>query len=491
MKAYPLFTNSESRALDRYAHDVLGYPQTTLMGMAALSVFHANEDLWSTAEEIWMIVGTGGNGGDGYALANILHEEGHIVRIFKMDDPKREDSQFYASLCNRAGIEINFISALAEVELEVEPGSILLVDAILGTGFQGILTEDLLEIIEWINESSLFFYKLSLDSATGFQAGLPESHSIEADSIEELGTRKWENIGFTIDEQIVPRYYESIGFPIRTLESSEVFSQRYYWEKADIDSILPFFKRKATSHKYTNGAALFYGGSLGMQGAILLSSSIFQHLGGGITKVYTPEESTRDLLLQDDPSRMVTVGDGSGLEMDPFYKKAKAIVVGPGLTKSPDFLNSLTMDEDQTLVIDAGAIPDLGAVFPNSGSILLTPHAGEFERLTGVKCNSIQSAYQVALPFCTKHNVNILFKSFVSLLVTNDGLCFVWESPNAMLATMGTGDLLTGIIARFLSIGHDIPNSVYFALSFLDSVREMPETYPTAGDMLKYLKGKL
>jgi hydroxyethylthiazole kinase-like uncharacterized protein yjeF len=489
MKVYPLYTNAETRDLDSYALETLGYPESTLMGMAALSVFHANEDLWSTAEEIWIFVGTGGNGGDGYALANILTEEGHSVRIFQTGKSKRKDSLFYASLCEKAKVPLHTLQEIDLFGRKAESGTILLVDAILGTGFQNPLSAELLDLIRWINVSNLFFYKLSLDTASGF---LPDSEStfVEADSIEELGTRKWENIGFTLDEKIVPRYYESIGFPIHSHKSPTSFSNRFYMEKQEIEEIVPLLKRKPTAHKYSAGAAIFYGGDAGMEGAIMLSSSAFHSLGGGISKIFTPAISTKDLLLQADPSRMITVSEGNDISTDPFFLKTKTMVVGPGLKKYPSFLSDLKLREDQTLILDAGAIPEKGTKLP-SGNIILTPHAGEFERMTGKKCTTIQTAYEVALPFCLENSVHILFKSFVSLLVTNEGKSYVWESPNPSLATMGSGDLLVGILARFLSINFPVQEAIYYTLCLLEGTREMPESYPTAYEMLQYLVRKV
>ncbi|TGL62688.1 bifunctional ADP-dependent NAD(P)H-hydrate dehydratase/NAD(P)H-hydrate epimerase [Leptospira ognonensis] len=489
MKVYPLYTNEEARALDLLAHEKLGYPETTLMGMAALAVFHANEDLWSTAEEIWIFAGTGGNGGDGYALANILFEEGVPVRVFQTGRPKRNDALFFATLCETAEIPMHSLSEIDEFGKHAESGSLLLVDAILGTGFKDELSIELTKLIQWINASNLFFYKLSLDSASGFVIDQPTNY-VEADSIEELGTRKWENVGFTLGDKIVPRYYESIGFPTRSHKSKDSFSNRYYFEKMEFEEVLPLVKRKHTDHKYSAGSAIFFGGDESMAGALMLSSSAFHSLGGGISKLFTPVTSTRDLILQSDPSRMIQVDSGKAIASDPFFQKAKVIAVGPGLSKYPEFLTQLTLRPDQTLVLDAGAIPEKGTPLPK-GNLILTPHAGEFQRLTGIKCNSVQSAYDACLQFCLDQKVHVLFKSHVSMLMTDTGACYVWEAPNAALATMGSGDLLVGILARFLSIGYTIPQSVYYTLSFLEGTREMPETYPSASAILQFLVGKV
>lgn len=489
MKVSTLYTNHEARAIDRFAHETLGYPETTLMGMAALAVFHANEDLWSTAEEIWIFAGTGGNGGDGYALANILFEEGFQVRVFQTGKPKRKDAEFFSNLCQTAEIPVHSLSEIDAYGTRAESGSLLLVDALLGTGLENELSLELTQLIQWINASNLFFYKLSLDTASGF---VPDrkTNFVEADSIEELGSRKWENIGFTLGDKIVPRYYESIGFPTRSHKSKDTFSERYYLEKMDLEEVLPLLKRKHTDHKYSAGSAIFFGGDESMSGALMLSTSAFHSLGGGISKIFTPVASTRDLILQSDPSRMVQVGSGEEIASDPFFQKAKVMAVGPGLSKYPEFLSQLSLRPDQTLVLDAGAIPEKGTSLPQ-GKLILTPHAGEFQRLTGVKCQSVQSAYDACLQFCLDQRVHILFKSHVSMLMTDTGACYVWEAPNAALATMGSGDLLVGILTRFLSIGYTIPQSVYYTLSLLEGTREMPESYPSASAILQFLVGKV
>jgi len=490
MIKYPIYTNEESKFIDEYCHQSLNYPETTLMGMAAVSVFHANEDLWSTAEEIWIICGTGGNGGDGYALAQILFQEGQSVLIFSLGEPKRKDSAFYLKLCKDSGIPIHPITKLEDYEDEKEADSVLLVDAILGTGFNPPLKEEVISLFEWINSSDLFFYKLSLDTASGWIAKNQNSIFIEADSIEELGTRKWENLGFSVDDKIIPRYYESIGFPIRSITKDESFSHRFYWEKCNWEEIPALIARKPNSYKYTSGSSIFFGGEEGMQGAILLSQSAFQNLGGGISKVFTTSQVTRDLILQSDPSRMVSVSDGTDIESDPIFLKTKTIVVGPGTKTYPAFLKNLKLREDQTLVLDAGAIPSQGDKIPK-GNVILTPHVGEFERLTGIKAMTVQEAYPVALAFCKKNKVSLLYKSHISLFVNDSGETFVWESPNAHLATMGTGDLLAGVLARFLSLGYGNTEAVYYSLSFLEGVREMQEPYPTAGEILQFLVRKL
>ncbi|TGL90695.1 NAD(P)H-hydrate epimerase [Leptospira congkakensis] len=492
MKQKPLFTNQESKAIDSLTTKELGFSEGTLMGMAALSVFHANEDLWKTAESIWILCGTGGNGGDGYALAHTLFQEGYSVRCFATSPNKSEAGKFYETLVSKTlGVIGNLDDFYKEWE-EAKEDSVLLVDALLGTGFQNELSEELTELIETINDSDVFFYRLSLDSPSGwnpYAIGKSEEPNtfVYADSIEELGTRKWENVGFIYEKDaIIPRYYESIGFPIRTHLSKVTFSNRYYLE-ADPESAIQILKRKNKDHKYSAGSALFYGGSDGMEGAILLSEQAFSRLGGGISKIFSPSLKISSFVLKEDLSKMTKTSSLAETLEDPFLKKTKTIVVGPGLTQYPNDLGGWKVPEELRLILDAGAIPTKGSSLPKGDQILLTPHVGELNRMTGKTHNSVQAAYDTLIEYCPQNNVYVLLKSFVSLLVCPDGSSYVWESPNPKLATMGTGDLLSGILARYLSLDLTIPESVQLALSLLDHSKQLEEPYPSAHQILKSL----
>ncbi|PJZ85834.1 NAD(P)H-hydrate epimerase [Leptospira harrisiae] len=492
MKQKPLFTNKESKALDSLAAKELGFSEETLMGMAALSVFHANEDLWKTAESIWILCGTGGNGGDGYALAHTLHQEGYHVKCFATSPNKSEAGKFYESLVLKTLGMIGTVEDFYREWEEAEEDSVLLVDALLGTGFLGDLSEELVELIETINDSDVFFYRLSLDSPSGWNPYVLGDQAktnvfVYADSIEELGTRKWENIGFIYEkDSIIPRYYESIGFPIRTHLNNDNFSNRFYLEP-DPESATSVIKRKNKDHKYSAGSAIFFGGEQGMEGAILLSEEAFSRLGGGISKIFSPSSKITSLILKDDLSKMAKTSSFLEISEDPFFTKTKTIVVGPGLTTYPKDLEGWNLPEGKKMILDAGAIPDFGTKLPKGKNILLTPHVGELNRMTGKTHNSVQTAYDTLIEFCPQNNVYVLLKSFVSLLVCPDGSSYVWESPNPKLATMGTGDLLSGILARYLSLDFEIPESVQLALSFLDHSKQLEEPYPSAHQILKSL----
>lgn len=489
MKYHPLFTNEEAKALDAFTVKQLGIPDITLMGMAALSVYHANEDLWETASSIFIVCGTGGNGGDGYALGQVLFQEGYNVTILSIAPNKTEAGKFYESLCKTVGLPLLSPNDLDSFLNSQKSESVLFVDAILGIGFKPPLEVKLSQLIHTLNQSPAVYYTISLDSPSGF-FGEPEAIHVEANSIEELGTRKWENVGYVSKEaeEPVPRYYESIGFPIKSHLDRIHQSQTFIWEP-NTESAFKKIKRKLNSNKYKSGSAMFYGGSMGMEGAILLSEKVFSYLGGGITKIGSPSSEIQKITLSKDLSRMAKEISLRDFLNDDFLEKTNAIVVGPGLKGIPENLNEIQIPDPITLILDAGAIPLKKEQLPLGKNIIVTPHMGEFSKITGKKYSNIQEAFTDLRSVSKEMGIYVLLKSYVTVLMTPTGNSYVFESPNVKLATMGTGDLLTGILARYISLGEPIEDSVYYALSLLDSVKDLKISNPTAGNILEYLKG--
>ncbi|MCE9499349.1 MAG: bifunctional hydroxymethylpyrimidine kinase/phosphomethylpyrimidine kinase, partial [Leptospira sp.] len=164
---------------------------------------------------------------------------------------------------------------------------------------------------------------------------------------------------------------------------------------------------------------------------------------------------------------------------------------GPGLSEnhlSPTIEQILEMPK--RFVIDAGGLPVVREK-KIINDVLLTPHLGEFSSLTGKKNSSISDAIPDLREYAIAHNVNILLKSHISVFCNTLGHLYFWNFPNTKLAVMGTGDLLAGTLAVFLSKGFSVLDSVHFSLSFLDKSREMKSKYPTAFEIKIFLEESL
>ncbi len=330
-----LFDQHETKLMDENAWQKQGIPEEVLMGMACQSLFLANAELWSLGSSIWIFCGPGGNGGDGYGLGYLLHQAGFNVRIWEEKESKKKASVFYRNLAKEAGVPFHSFAdfmriSLGTSTLEIpKKHSVICVDALLGTGTSGELKKELAQLVTELNRTEIFQYRLSIDLPSGFSKG--NAIFFKPDRIHELGTRKWENLGFALDGRFIQKVFTPLGF---SLDLFSELPKSKIWEPLPLTKIKLESERKETGHKYTAGSAVFIGGESGFNGAIVLAQSAFQGFGGGISKIYSPSEETRNFSLVQDPSRMVQSLEF--LESDSFLDKAKVIVIGPG-TRNLDF----------------------------------------------------------------------------------------------------------------------------------------------------------
>ena len=470
MKAEILFDENEVKELDRITIQERGISAELLMGFAAVSVFKKWESVFLSTKQVFVFCGTGNNGGDGYALAQFLYAEGVKVRIFAKGEPRSEESKYYKNLCKNSGIKILTLDTFHPEE--IEPQSVL-VDCLLGTGFQEPLSEDLAKVIE----------KLSQAKQKGgdqvFLISLDAEKPIRVDALAEIGAPKIRNLFYPIEEE--KKSFHPIGF----LRNEFVTEQRRFVCE-NPEALRIRLQREWDSHKYKNGSAMFIGGSEGMYGAILSAALAFHELGGGISQILSPSPSGIAKILKKDSSLMIGPLE---TKKDPFQtsfaKKAKVYVIGPGLGKSdfPDF----PFPQKIKLVLDAGILSEISER-NLSPQMLLTPHLGEFGQILGKSYSGIYHAWRDARSWAKERNCHLLLKGPVSILLTPQGISYFWEFQEPKLAVMGTGDLLTGILAFFLSRGEEIPEAVRLAQSVLLYCARSSKGYPTANRLRKKIR---
>ncbi|MCE9499820.1 MAG: NAD(P)H-hydrate epimerase, partial [Leptospira sp.] len=211
-----LFTDPESRALDKFAIHEKKIPSNLLMGFAAISIFDKYREMFR-GKKIIIVCGTGNNGGDGLAISWFLYSSGESVSVFQKEGKYSEETEFYRSLLSNSGIRIESINFLDEYLRNCNNDPAVIVDCLLGTGFKPPLTGSYSEIIESINsfrKSNPLSEILSVDAASGFYPG-PDSVStgIRPDILAEIGTEKYNSI-FISDPDIKKSVHE-IGFPVK------------------------------------------------------------------------------------------------------------------------------------------------------------------------------------------------------------------------------------------------------------------------------------
>ena len=479
MELIPVFFSSENKKLDKYTIDNY-FSASHLMGFAAISVFHHYQNKFRN-NPVLLICGSGNNGGDGLALAWFLIQEGFGVTLFVKDGKHSPEFLFYLKLIS-ARTPVRQLENFPD--FSVKENSVI-VDCLLGTGFVPPLSDLLARVIHKINsvQHSKQAQVISIDTPSGYYPDVKTDKYVKHDYLAEIGVRKFENIFIKHQGEYS---FHPIGFPVAEyLHRFPGFLQLFpAVAKTDVVQML---QRNKNSNKYENGSLSLVGGSSGMQGAVMLSQKAFHMSGGGISKIFTPSYDTILSVVKNDPSMMVQ--SVANIHQDDFFKKSKIIIIGPGLNANdfpyqPDELMRL-LPEKATVVVDAGAI----SYFANialGDNFILTPHSGEFLRLVHTSQANWSDKTRLLQDYAARYNCHILLKDFVSLYCDPQKNIRIHCSPNEKLAVMGSGDMLTGILARYLHVTKNIPEAIHASLSFMQLITKINTKNPTANEMLDY-----
>lgn len=220
------------------------------------------------------------------------------------------------------------------------------------------------------------------------------------------------------------------------------------------------------SHKGTYGHALIIGGSLGMMGAVQLSSKAAIRSGCGLISVVVPERLS-SIIQSSVPEAMIfeCIENIAYKIPDSLKTKINAIGIGPGMGQDNTAVKGLTNILNNTslpLVIDADGLNSLKSI-PSwhqkiKGRAILTPHIGEFDRLFGFFSNSVDRV-RFAKKFVSEHNIVILIKGAYTFVVSKNQITYINSTGNNGMSTGGSGDVLTGIITSFLAQGYELTDA--------------------------------
>lgn len=398
---------------------------------------------------VFIFCGAGNNGGDGFAIARLLHKSGYKVSVLKCFADT-------AKLTPDAQINYNLLSD--EIENKdwkdfdlTERGTVI--DAFLGVGFQGELRPQAIEIIHKIN--SFQGNVISVD----IPSGLPSDTVLNGICVKADWTVTF---AFPKLSLLFPEHasmtgkLELVDIGIKEDEYRSFDSSFFYLQKNDILAHHKVFHR--FSHKGDFGKILIISGSIGKMGAAILSCKSALRTGSGLVTVLVPE-SERHIIQGAVPEAMCLFDLPE--EMIGF----NAIGIGPGLgvEGKEKLLQTIFQKFKKPLVLDADAItllgenPHLISLIP-IGSIL-TPHLKEFDRLLG-QTSTHKERLEKAKYFCQKWKLNLVIKGANSVICLADGRQIFNSSGTHYMATGGSGDVLTGMITSFLGQGYSPENAM-------------------------------
>ncbi len=444
-----------------------GTPGVELMGRAARAL--AREILFLLGPErppVCICAGPGNNGGDGFGLALHLHRARIPVEI-RVAAPRerfRGDALTFLRAAEDAGVPLHFLPN-PRSWLPPDPFSPpyrILIDALLGTGSSSAPRDTLAAAVAWFLDPARHAYRIAVDLPSGMDpdTGRPFDPSlcVAADLTLTLGAPK---AGF-LDDRSLPWTGSiqvlELGLPLSDIASASSSP----WTTLSLDeaaALLPH--RPPDAHKGRFGHVLVLGGAPSMPGAPVLSARAALRAGAGLATLFAPPSLLAattpfpELLLH--PAASGSHGTLCPQPLD--FSRANAIALGPGLGLDNDtraFTRQVLVDCPLPLVLDASALRALAsqpdawrhAACPR----VLTPHPGEMAALLGLSTAEVQadrpSALEAALHLSGSA---VLLKGARTRIALPTGLRFLTLCGNAGMATAGSGDVLTGILAALLA----------------------------------------
>lgn len=512
-------TAAQMQRLDRQTTEQAGVPSLTLMENAGAAVvdFLAERFAPLETQKIAILCGRGNNGGDGLVVARLLRERGLKPRVVLFSEPGRLTGDAAANFERLAASGAPEAAADPEAWQNLKPqleGATLIVDALLGTGLTKPLEGFLLQVIGDVNRGFPQARVVAVDLPSGISADSGEliGECMRADACVTFTAPKMAHVFPPACERVGEWVVKPIGTPPEMLSRDpELFlnlatAEDFRW------LVEP---RKAQAHKGNFGHVLVVAGSVGKTGAAALAAKAALRAGAGLVTVATPASAlpviaSLGMEYMTEPLPETAAGSVSlrALEsgrMDRLVEGKSVLAVGPGIGNLPEtaeFVRALVNRYDHALVLDADGLNAFagdmnsfraGRVF--SRPAVLTPHPGEMSRLTGCSTQEIQAdRISAAREFAARHNVHLVLKGYRTLSAAPDGQVWVNPTGNPGMATGGTGDVLTGVVAGLVAQFADRPAiEVAAAAVYLHGLagdvacRKVGESPLIAGDLLAAL----
>lgn len=455
------------RSADRRAISKLGVPQAILMENAGRSVAEGAADVLGgvRGKLIAIVCGKGNNGGDGFVAARHLLAAGATVRVImlaRQSDLGGETRRQFAILRRlekgRGGLVILPAASSKRFTGAGRPAAVI--DAILGTGFRGKLRGPVKRAVEWINAAGCPVISVDIPSGLNSDDGTVTDLSVRADLCVTMGTLKTGMLLGSGPEMCGRIIVANLGVGMEELAPSG--ERIYRLLDKDIRGILP--SRPRTSHKHSVGKILVLTGSVGLTGAAALAAAAAMRSGAGAVILGVPrsiypvlaKKLTEVMVkpLPESPGGTLCAASLGAVEKELDW--ADVILTGPGLgmgDDTHDFMENLLKSRNKRFLIDADGLNHIAEDKKllrhlKRNTCILTPHAGEFGRLTGFSAPEIEKGRIILTrEYARRCGVTLVLKGSPTVIADPAGNVYINSTGNPGMATAGMGDVLAGIIS--------------------------------------------
>lgn len=429
-----------------------GVDSLVLMERAALQVAEVLKEAGLLQKRIAILCGMGNNGGDGFALGRILFLRHCSVCLFPVGDKDKMTKETAAQydICQKYGVPMAF-------DTNRLPDYDVYVDALFGIGLTRELSGIYYDLVAKLNE--LPGYKVALDMPSGVSAddGSVLGIGFLADITVTFAFPKIGQLIFPGKNYAGRLFVREIGI---TQESLLMYQPRCRMlEQQDLAFLPPV---PLDAHKGSRGKVLCIAGSQKMGGAACLVGKATMDAGAGMVQIYTPS-CNRDLILASFPEALVSCYDKKPEEekLLKLMSWADVIAIGPGLgttAEAESLVSFVLRNASVPLVLDADALNIISLhmdwLKSSHAERIVTPHLGEMSRLTGNPLAFVQSKkLSLCCEFARDYQVICVLKDAATITAISYGNVFINTTGNGGMASAGSGDVLTGIIAGLIAQG--------------------------------------
>ena len=502
-------TSKETQRIDALATSSYGIKGLELMENAGLGIVKALNKRFKklSKKRVLIFCGKGNNGGDGFVLARLLFNMNIRVTVLLLEKIEclPDDPATNAELALKLGVEIIELDKtnLHFLDTHLKKCDII-IDALFGTGLTRAVGGLYKTTVEKINCSEKYTTSIDMPSGIDSDSGTLMGVCIRADLTLALALFKHSHFLFPAAELMGEIELIDIKMPTELITSQALKVEVI--EETDIQNWFP--QRSACSHKGNYGHVLVIAGSTGKGGAAGLTALAALRMGCGLVTLALPESCQKayefhplEVMTVPAPeTKAGTLALSSKKILLEHSRGKSAIAIGPGLSTEPEtvqLLSELLPKIDCPLIIDADALNSI-AQNPDTlnqlkSNAILTPHPKEMSRITGIETSKIlKKRIPYTRNFAQKHSVNVVLKGAATIISQPNGVTTINPTGNPGMATAGSGDVLTGVIASLVAQGFS-PSKAAISGAYLHGlsgdifVKGESQTNLIAGDLLRTL----
>lgn len=465
-----IFTNDAIRGIFEQSIQSEGITELDMIERAANAVTYEIMTRWRSSKRIVVFAGPGDNGADALAVARMLFEQGYSPEVFLLN----VRSSHLSKCCTENRDKIYELEGIQFTEVtgtfsapELGRDDVV-IDGLFGSGLRTPLRGGYTSLVQYINDSNA--HVVSIDVPSGLfgeqNATVDRRNIVKANltltyNFKRLAFFFAENAQFIGNVKVL-----DLGLNQEIIDSTP--TDYYLIDQENASRMVS--ERNPFSNKYDHGSILLVAGSYGMMGSAILAARAAMRSGAGLVTVHAPRQgylpmqtAVPEALFEPDSDDYVT----TRIEENHAYS---VVAIGPGITTSPETLDALDTYLKRCkhpCLLDADA---LNCIYERQLLLrsipkhsVITPHANEFDRLFG-KHNSSEERFLKALNEARLYDITIVLKGHYTMTIRSNGKVYINTSGNSGMATAGSGDVLTGIIASFIGQGYKPDTAVVLAV---------------------------